>query len=125
LLVTADGVRADESLLTGEAVPVGKRVASPDELAATPKPAETARVAPGGDELPTVYAGTLIVQGNALARVTATGERSEIGRIGAALGTVENERSPLQSRRPAGAQPGLAGAGAQPGLGAGAWADQR
>jgi Ca2+-transporting ATPase len=46
LLVTADGVRADESLLTGEAVPVGKRVASPDELAATPKPAETARVAP-------------------------------------------------------------------------------
>ena len=80
LLVTADGVRADESLLTGEAVPVGKRVASPDELAATPKPAETARVAPGGDELPTVYAGTLIVQGNALARVTATGERSEIGR---------------------------------------------
>jgi len=98
LLVTADGVRADESLLTGEAVPVGKRVASPDELAATPKPAETARVAPGGDELPTVYAGTLIVQGNALARVTATGERSEIGRIGAALGTVENERSPLQKQ---------------------------
>jgi Ca2+-transporting ATPase len=67
-------------------------------LAAAEKPAETARVAPGGDELPTVYAGTLIVQGHALARVTATGERSEIGRIGAALGTVENERSPLQKQ---------------------------
>jgi Ca2+-transporting ATPase len=38
------------------------------------------------------------VQGNALARVTATGARSEIGRIGAALGTVENERSPLQKQ---------------------------
>ncbi len=32
------------------------------------------------------------------ARVTATGARSEIGRIGTALGTVENERSPLQKQ---------------------------
>ncbi len=98
LLVTADGVRADESLLTGEAVPVGKRVALPGELAAAAQPADTARVAPGGDELPIVYAGTLIVQGHALARVTATGARSEIGRIGTALGTVENEPSPLQQQ---------------------------
>ena len=42
LLVSADGVRADESLLTGEAVPVGKRVARPDELTAAAKPADTA-----------------------------------------------------------------------------------
>src|SRR5512145_1072952 len=41
LLVTADGVRADESLLTGEAVPVGKRVARPDELTAASGPAVT------------------------------------------------------------------------------------
>ena len=102
LLVSADGVRADESLLTGEAVPVGKRVAQPDELAAAEAvaagPAATARGAPGGDDLPAVYAGTLMVQGHALARVTATGARSEIGRIGTALGTVENERSPLQKQ---------------------------
>jgi Ca2+-transporting ATPase len=104
LLVASDGIRADESLLTGEAVPVGKRVALPDELAvaaATPAeavPADAARVAPGGDDLPTVYAGTLVVQGHALARVTATGARSEIGRIGTALGTVESERSPLQKQ---------------------------
>jgi Ca2+-transporting ATPase len=98
LLVSADGVRADESLLTGEAVPVGKRVAQPDELAVAERPADTARVAPGGEDLPAVYAGTLIVQGHALARVTATGARSEIGRIGTALGKVENERSPLQKQ---------------------------
>ena len=98
LLVSADGVSADESLLTGEAVPVGKRLAQPDELAATAKPTGIARVAPGGDDQPTVYAGTLIVQGHALARVSATGERSEIGRIGTALGTLENERSPLQKQ---------------------------
>lgn len=101
LLVTCDGVRVDESLLTGEAVPVGKRVASPDERAAAAKPtkaapADSVRVAPGGDDLPAVYAGTLLVQGQALAQVTATGARSEIGRIGTALGKVENERSPLQ-----------------------------
>ena len=98
LLVSADGVRADESLLTGEAVPVGKRVALPDERAAAAKPVNTARVAPGGDDLPTVYAGTLIVQGHALAQVTATGTRSEIGRIGTALGTVESQLSPLQKQ---------------------------
>jgi P-type Ca2+ transporter type 2C len=33
-----------------------------------------------------------------LARVTATGARSEIGRIGAALGTLQAERSPLQKQ---------------------------
>ncbi len=98
LLVSADGVRADESLLTGEPVPVGKRVSLPDERAVAVRPADTARVAPGGDDLPTVYAGTLIVQGHALARVTATGAHSEIGRIGTALATVENERSPLQKQ---------------------------
>jgi len=98
LLVSADGVQADESLLTGEAVPVGKRVAQPAELAAAVKAETKDRIAPGGDDLPGVYAGTLIVQGHALALVTATGARSEIGRIGTALGTVEKERSPLQKQ---------------------------
>ena len=98
LLVSADGLRADESLLTGEAVPVGKRAAHPDELVPGAASAAMARVRPGGDDLPSVYAGTLIVQGHAQARVTASGARSEIGRIGTALGTLENERSPLQKQ---------------------------
>jgi Ca2+-transporting ATPase len=95
-LVSADGVRADESLLTGESVPVGKRLASAAELQAVADGVGHARIAPGGDDQPIVYAGTLIVQGHALARVAATGARSEIGRIGTALGTVAAERTPLQ-----------------------------
>ena len=96
LLLSADGVQADESLLTGEPVPVGKRAALPADTAAPD--GQTGRTRPGGDDLPTVYAGTLIVQGHALAHVTATGARSEIGRIGTALGSVEHETSPLQKQ---------------------------
>ncbi len=98
LLLAADGLRADESLLTGEAVPVGKRLAQPAELAAADAPGAPGRIPPGGDDRPGVYAGTLIVQGQALALVTATGARSEIGRIGTALGTVVSEPSPLQKQ---------------------------
>ncbi len=97
--VPADGVledastlEVDESLLTGEAVPVAKLAAGNDTTDdSTPAP-------PGGGDTPFVYSGTLVVAGHGTARVTATGARSEIGRIGAALGTLETERSPLQKQ---------------------------
>ena len=98
LLVSADGLRVDESLLTGEAVPVGKLVAPPGVSSLDAPQTKPLPVRPGGDDLPTVYAGTLIVQGHGFARVTATGPLSEIGRIGTALGTVVAERSPLQKQ---------------------------
>lgn len=98
VLVSADSLRADESLLTGEAVPVAKRAALSEELAPRPGADLMASARPGGDDLPTVYAGTLIVQGHALALVTGTGANSEIGRIGTALSAVESERSPLQKQ---------------------------
>jgi len=88
VLVSANSFQVDESLLTGEAVPVSKIVAT-----GNPSPAR-----PGGDDTPFVYSGTLVVAGQGTARVTATGPRSEIGRIGTALGTVETERSPLQKQ---------------------------
>ncbi|MDL2338410.1 MAG: HAD-IC family P-type ATPase, partial [Pseudomonadota bacterium] len=98
LLVSADGLRVDESLLTGEAVPVGKLVAASGVSSLDAAQTKPLPVRPGGDDLPTVYAGTLIVQGHGLARVTATGPLSEIGRIGKALGTLVAERSPLQKQ---------------------------
>lgn len=88
LLVSAKNLQVDESLLTGEAVPV-RKVAAIEE----PSPAR-----PGGDDLPFIYSGTLVVQGQGMARVTATGPRSEIGRIGTALGTLQAESSPLQKQ---------------------------
>jgi Ca2+-transporting ATPase len=93
VLIAANDVLVDESLLTGEAVPVRKLVATQPSAADPP-----AQARPGGDDLPFVYSGTLVVQGQATAQVIATGPRSEIGRIGAALATLEAERSPLKTQ---------------------------
>lgn len=79
-------LQVDESLLTGESVPVNK----------THRDGKIAPGRPGGEGLPYVYSGTLVVQGMAIAEVLATGQRSEFGRIGKALQTLETEATPLQ-----------------------------
>ena len=87
VLTECHDLQTDESLLTGESVPVRK-------IAGTPL-TETQR--PGGDDLPTVFSGSLVVRGNGTAEVTATGLRSEIGRIGQSLSTMETEPPRLQA----------------------------
>jgi Ca2+-transporting ATPase len=90
-LLEARELLIDESLLTGESVPVRKRAARRED---------EVKARPGGDDLPHVYAGTLVVRGQGLAEVHATGLRSEIGRIGQTLGGIETE-SPRLSRQTA------------------------
>ncbi len=92
LLREATGLGVDESLLTGESVPVRKRAA--DGRGTTPQSAEPA--VPGGDDLPQVYAGTLAIGGHGLAEVTATGGSSRVGRIGASLAHIDPAPTPLQ-----------------------------
>ena len=71
-LLTASNLTVDESMLTGESVPVMKLV--PDCL----------------------YAGTLITQGTASGGVSATGTHSALGRIGVALAALGGELTPIQ-----------------------------
>src|SRR5262249_47328276 len=73
ILLQSRDLLADEALLTGESVPV-RKVASHGPV--------TDRARPGGDDLPYVYSGSLVVRGDGLGEVIATGLRSEIGKIG-------------------------------------------
>lgn len=88
-LLSAQDLQADESLLTGESVPVRKREA-PENKETTARP--------GGDDLPFVYSGSLIVRGTGVAEVLATGPRSEIGKIGQSLGALEIAAPHLQTQ---------------------------
>lgn len=91
--VPADGVMqissnllVDESMLTGESFAVRK-----SEWDGKEKPKQ-----PGGDDLPFIYSGTLVVQGHGVAAVTATGIYTEMGKIGKALETISHEETLLK-----------------------------
>jgi P-type Ca2+ transporter type 2C len=79
-LLVANDLMVDESLLTGESLPAEKR------LLVEGVPAQAGRV----------FSGTLVVKGHGYAEVVATGPRSELGRIGRALGEIAPEKTTLE-----------------------------
>ena len=89
LLVQSHDLKTDELLLTGESVPVRK-------IADGSAPAQDHR--PGGDDLPYVFSGSLVVGGTGIGEVIAIGALSEIGKIGQSLATLETEPPRLQAQ---------------------------
>lgn len=84
-LLASDALRVDESLLTGESLPVRKRA---DVALAT--------AVPLADRKNLVFRGTRVTGGSGLAIAVATGAATEIGRIQALVGSVAPRSTPLQ-----------------------------
>jgi Ca2+-transporting ATPase len=87
VVINAVNLMANESILTGESAPV-RKIEQTEML-------ENTR--PGGDDLPFVYSGSLIVQGSGIAEVYATGSKTEIGKIGKSLLDVEETQTKLKT----------------------------
>jgi Ca2+-transporting ATPase len=86
VVLSCTNLMVNESLLTGESVPVRKiscgGIIKMDR--------------PGGDGIPSVYSGTMVVQGQGLVQVINTGLYTEMGKIGKRLKILKTEDTPLQ-----------------------------
>ena len=85
VVLSCENLSVDESLLTGESIPVRKSEGN-DKL-------EIQR--PGGDDLPFVYSGSMVVSGRGVAKVLSIGIDTEMGKIGKSLGTIKDEETLL------------------------------
>ena len=73
-LLSAAAFSSDESMLTGESVPVKKEKDAP------------------------VFSGAIVSSGHGVAKITATGMNTEMGKIAGLIETVEESATPLQKR---------------------------
>ena len=86
-LVEAFALATQESALTGESMPVEKRVGEAQPVAT-----------PLGDRAALVHAGTIVAAGHGAGIVVATGMATELGRIADLLEHAPPEPTPLQVR---------------------------
>jgi len=87
VLVEANGLFVDESLLTGESIPVEKSIQSADQ-----------KIESIGDKLNHIFMGTIVTSGRGKAYVTETGMSTEMGKIADMIQDIEDEETPLQKR---------------------------
>jgi Ca2+-transporting ATPase len=80
-LICADNLEVDESLLTGESIPVSKTCSSENSQASS-----------------AVYSGTYVIRGQGVFKVTATGVNTEIGKIGSTLNRLDADATPLHKQ---------------------------
>jgi P-type Ca2+ transporter type 2C len=73
-IIEIQGIMLDESVLTGESLPVEKEI---------------------GDE---AFSGTLLVRGKGYLAVTRTGAESTMGKLATMIGNIETEKTPLERR---------------------------
>ncbi|MEI8135536.1 MAG: cation-translocating P-type ATPase [bacterium] len=86
-LLEVASLEVDESMLTGESIAVRKSVWKNNSVLERP----------GGEDLPFLYSGTLIVRGRGIAKVLATGQNTEMGKIGKGLQSVKPEGTKIQN----------------------------
>ncbi|MFA5764416.1 MAG: HAD-IC family P-type ATPase, partial [archaeon] len=87
IVVSSMNLCVDESLLTGESIAVRKK--HTDNL-------KTLMQAPGGEDSPFVFSGTLVVSGMGIAIVRKIGIETEMGKIGKSLSEIKPEKTNLQ-----------------------------
>ena len=92
-LLSSQDLLLDESLLTGESVPVRKLVQQNNNALSA-----KVEITPGGEDLPYLFAGSLVVRGSGMALVHSIGLGSEMGKIGHALQTIETRQPHLQKQ---------------------------
>ena len=78
-LIDSLNLTIDESLLTGESVPVLKNIDNDDSTT-----------------LSLLFSGTLVVQGKGTAKVLTTGSKTQFGKIGASLQDIKQDETRLQ-----------------------------
>ena len=96
ILLQCSSMTVDEALLTGESVAVRKQPSEMTGEIAPQTAVEQTMGAPGGDDLPYVFSGTLVVQGKGTAQVLAIGTNTAIGRIGSALASIQPETTHIK-----------------------------